>query len=53
MRELTRRDVSDKVYARAHAAFSERELGQVIAMALTINAWNRIGVTTRPQLPRH
>jgi len=53
MTDLTRHHVSDKVYARAHAAFSERELGQVIAMALTINAWNRIGVTTRPQLPRH
>ncbi|MCW2690171.1 MAG: hypothetical protein JWR37_5061, partial [Mycobacterium sp.] len=44
--------VSDEVYTRAAAAFSERELGQVIAMALTINAWNRIGVTTRLPLPR-
>ena len=52
MTDLTRRHVSDEVYARAAAAFSERELGQVIAMALTINAWNRIGVTTRLQLPR-
>lgn len=43
--------VSDEVYARAAAAFSERELGQVIAMALTINAWNRIGVTTRMRPP--
>ena len=47
MTDLTRHHVSDEVYARAAAAFSERELGQVIAMALTINAWNRIGVTTR------
>ena len=39
--------VSDEVYARAAAAFSERELGQVIAMVLVINGWNRIGVTTR------
>ena len=51
MTDLTRRHVSDEVYARAAAAFTERELGQVIAMALTINAWNRIGVTTR--LPVH
>jgi AhpD family alkylhydroperoxidase len=48
----TRRHVSDEVYARAAEAFTERELGQVIAMALTINAWNRIGVTTRLPLPR-
>jgi AhpD family alkylhydroperoxidase len=46
--------VSDEVYARAAAAFTERELGQVISMALTINAWNRIGVTTRLHPPsRH
>jgi alkylhydroperoxidase family enzyme len=35
------------VYARAAAVFTERELGQVIAMAVTINAWNRINVTVR------
>jgi AhpD family alkylhydroperoxidase len=52
MTDLTRRHVSDEVYERAAAAFSERELGQIIAMALTINAWNRIGVTTRLPLPR-
>jgi AhpD family alkylhydroperoxidase len=44
--------VSDEVYAGAAAAFSERELGQVIAMAVTINAWNRINVTVRTQPPR-
>ena len=52
MTDLTHRHVSDEVYARAAAAFSERELGQVISMALTINAWNRIGVTTRLPLPK-
>src|SRR5258705_6884900 len=51
MTDLARRHVSDEVYARAAAAFSERELGQVIAMALAINAWNRIGVTTRLSPP--
>src|ERR1700742_3385461 len=51
MTDLTHHHVSDEVYARAAAAFTERELGQVIAMALTINAWNRIGVTTRLPLP--
>lgn len=44
--------VSDAGYARAAAAFTERELGQVISMALTINAWNRIGVATRLHPPR-
>jgi len=44
--------VSDQVYSQAAAVFSERKLAQVIAMALTINAWNRIGVTTRMSPPR-
>lgn len=52
MTNLTRRHVSDDVYERAAAAFTERELGQVIAMALTINAWNRIGVPTRLKVPK-
>jgi AhpD family alkylhydroperoxidase len=52
MTDLTHRHVSDELYTRAAAAFSERELGQVIAMALTINSWNRIGVTTRLPLPK-
>jgi AhpD family alkylhydroperoxidase len=47
-----RHHVPDEVYARAAAVFSERELGQVIALAVTINAWNRIGVTTRLAPPR-
>ena len=46
--ELTGRGhVSDDVYYRAAEVFSERELGQMIAAALTINAWNRIDVATR------
>jgi alkylhydroperoxidase family enzyme len=40
------------VYLAAAQVFSERELGQVIAMAVTINAWNRINVATRLPAPR-
>jgi AhpD family alkylhydroperoxidase len=50
--ELDNGHVSDEVYARAAAVFTERELGQVIAMAVTINAWNRINVTIRLEPPR-
>jgi AhpD family alkylhydroperoxidase len=50
--ELHRGHVPDDVYAAAAAVFSERELGQVIAMAVTINAWNRINVATRLPAPR-
>ncbi len=50
--ELGHGGVSDDVYAQAAAVFSDRELGQVIAMAITINAWNRINVAVRTAPPR-
>jgi AhpD family alkylhydroperoxidase len=50
--ELGNGHVPDDVYARAAEVFSDRELGQVIAMAVTINAWNRINVTARTRVPR-
>jgi AhpD family alkylhydroperoxidase len=50
--ELGNGHVPDEVYARAAGVFTERELGQVIAMAVTINAWNRINVTIRMEPPR-
>lgn len=39
--------VPDEVYERAAGQFEEAELAQLIALILTINAWNRIAVTTR------
>jgi AhpD family alkylhydroperoxidase len=47
--ELGDGHVPDEVYERAAEVFAERELGQVIALAVTINAWNRINVTIRLQ----
>ena len=44
--------VPDDVYTQAAAVFTERELGQVNAMVVTINAWNRINVTVRTAVPR-
>ncbi|MEV8587893.1 carboxymuconolactone decarboxylase family protein [Streptomyces sp. NPDC051180] len=44
---LTDGFVPDAVYAQAAAQFEELELARVIAAITTINAWNRIGVTTR------
>lgn len=46
--------VPDEVYEEAARRFSEDELGRLIAMTVTINAWNRIGVTSRMSPgPRH
>lgn len=44
--------VSDEVYRQAAEVFTDRELGQVIAMAVTINAWNRINLAAPQSIPR-
>ncbi len=44
---LTDGFVPDAVYQRAAEHFEEAELAQLIAVIFTINAWNRIAVTTR------
>lgn len=52
MTDLSHGPVPDEVYARAAAVFTERELGQVISMAVTINAWNRINAAVKMPPPR-
>ena len=44
---LSETHVPDDVYAQAAEQFEQAELAQLISLILTINAWNRIGVTTR------
>jgi AhpD family alkylhydroperoxidase len=39
--------VPDEVYDEAAGRFDEDELPRLIAMCVTVNAWNRIGVTCR------
>ncbi|MBO8186501.1 carboxymuconolactone decarboxylase family protein [Streptomyces sp. DW4-2] len=39
--------VPDEVYDEAAQHFGERELAQLIALIFTVNAWNRMNVTTR------
>lgn len=38
--------VSEEVYQNATLFFDERYLAEIIMMIITINAWNRIGITT-------
>jgi alkylhydroperoxidase family enzyme len=45
-------DVGDDIYAQAQQHFSEAELAGLIWTVTIINAWNRIGVTTRME-PGH
>ncbi|MEV6395780.1 carboxymuconolactone decarboxylase family protein [Streptomyces sp. NPDC051907] len=39
--------VPDHVYEEAAQHFEEKELAQLIALVFTVNAWNRMNVTTR------
>ncbi|WP_320775269.1 carboxymuconolactone decarboxylase family protein [Streptomyces sp. CRN 30] len=39
--------VSDAVYEEAAKHFEEKELAQLITLIFTVNAWNRMNVTTR------
>jgi AhpD family alkylhydroperoxidase len=43
--------VPDEVWARAAEVFTETELGALVSLIVTINAWNGIGVTTRSWEP--
>ncbi|SEO18527.1 carboxymuconolactone decarboxylase family protein [Actinacidiphila rubida] len=45
--ELGAHGVPDAAYDEAAALFDEDELPRLIAMCVTMNAWNRIGVTCR------
>ena len=43
---------SDEVFDKAAAMFSKEYLAEVIMAAVTINAWNRIAITTRMDIEK-
>jgi AhpD family alkylhydroperoxidase len=51
MTRLPDAGVPDEVYEEAARHFDEHELGQLMFAIITINAWNRVGVTTHLPLP--
>lgn len=44
---ISRQGVSDDTYNKAIAIFGEEVTAQLLMAIVTINAWNRIGVSTR------
>ncbi|WP_295010531.1 carboxymuconolactone decarboxylase family protein [uncultured Microbacterium sp.] len=46
MTRLSETHVPDRVWASAAARFSAEELGALVALVVTINAWNAVGVST-------
>jgi AhpD family alkylhydroperoxidase len=49
---ISKRGVTDETYNRAAALFDETYLSQVIMAIVTINAWNRIAITGKSELPK-
>jgi AhpD family alkylhydroperoxidase len=45
-------DVPDEVYERAVKVFNEAQYQAVVWMIIVINSFNRLGVSSRSQLPR-
>ena len=48
MTRLADGPVTDELFARAAAAFTDVELAELIWTIAVINAWNRLGATARP-----
>lgn len=44
---LISNDVSDETYSKAASFFDEETLAQIIMAIVTINAWNRIAITSK------
>lgn len=44
------RDVDDALYAQARAQFDEKELVDLTLAVTTINSWNRIALSFRPEV---
>jgi AhpD family alkylhydroperoxidase len=49
MTRLPEGGVPDAVYVRAAGLFTEDELGRLMGVIISINAWNRVGVATALQ----
>jgi AhpD family alkylhydroperoxidase len=49
---ISKRGVTDETYNRAAALFDEAYLSQVIMAIVIINAWNRIAITGKSELPK-
>jgi AhpD family alkylhydroperoxidase len=44
---VARKHVPDEAYSAVAAEFSDAEIGALVSLIVTINAWNAIGVSTR------
>jgi len=50
---ISEKGVTDKCYKMVANVFTNREIGQLIMLTCTINAWNRIAVSTQLVFNKH
>ena len=49
---IQQQGLTDQTYQKALAVFDESDLAQLIMAVITINAWNRIAISTHKEVPR-
>ncbi|MFY1047100.1 carboxymuconolactone decarboxylase family protein [Chryseobacterium sp. GP-SGM7] len=47
---ISQKGLTDETYYKAKQLFEEAEIAQIIMAIITINAWNRIGISTHLQI---
>ncbi len=47
---ISHNGLSEDTYQKARSVFSEKQIAEIIMAIITINAWNRIAVSTRLQV---
>jgi len=48
--QISQHGLSDETYQKALKVFSEKQIAEIIMAIVTINAWNRIAVSTQLQI---
>lgn len=48
--QISQHGLSDEIYQKALKVFSEKQIAEIIMAIVTINAWNRIAISTQLQI---
>jgi len=49
---ISQKGLTEETYYSAKQIFDENTIAQIIMAIVTINAWNRIGISTHLQIPK-
>lgn len=48
---ISQKGLTEETYQKAKSMFSDNQIAEIIMAIVTINAWNRIGISTHLQIP--